>query len=264
MRQQIESIMREASRIMMEKAPRHIESKEGHANFVTEADRQTQEVLQERLLALLPGSVVFGEEKDNQPLTDAPTWVVDPIDGTLNYIHGLAHSAVSVAFLEGKKALQGYVFNPFRDEFFAAEAGKGAFLNGERIRVSDTPFERALVFYGSSPYKASLVDATFRAVSRLMKQTADIRRLGAAALDLAYMACGRADIFFEYSLAPWDYAAGQLLIEEAGGVFELLNPEVVTADFKQSAAVFTSNQPCAGPGLEIVKGIYEAWQTDTP
>ena len=159
MRQQIESIMREASRIMMEKAPRHIESKEGHANFVTEADRQTQEVLQERLLALLPGSVVFGEEKDNQPLTDAPTWVVDPIDGTLNYIHGLAHSAVSVALLEGKKTLQGYVLNPFRDEFFAAEAGKGAFLNGDPIRVSATPFERALVFYGSSPYKASLVEA---------------------------------------------------------------------------------------------------------
>jgi len=263
MRQQIEAIMRNASRIMMEKAPRNIESKEGHANFVTEADLRTQELLQEGLLKLLPGSAVFGEEKDNQPLTDAPTWVVDPIDGTLNYIHGLAHSAVSVALLEGKKALQGYVFNPFRDEFFSAEAGKGAYLNGGRIQVSRTPFEHALVFYGSSPYKASLVDATFQAVSRLMKQTADIRRLGAAALDFAYVACGRADIFFEYSLAPWDYAAGQLLIAEAGGVFELLNPEVVAADFKQSAAVFTASPACAAPGLDIVKEVYQAWAADS-
>ncbi len=208
----------------------------------------------------MPGSLVFGEEKDNQPLTGAPTWVVDPIDGTLNYIHGLNHSAVSIALYEGREARLACVYNPFRDELFTAEEGRGAWLNGEKMVCSPTPFERALVFYGTSPYNAALVDATFRAVNRLMKKTADIRRLGAAALDLAYVACGRADIFFEYSLAPWDYGAGQLLVKEAGGVFEVLNPEMVVADFKQSAAVFTSNQACRDQGLDIVLSEYRAWQ----
>ena len=146
MKQQLETIIKEASRIMLDKAPRNIESKEGHANFGTEADLKTQDFLQERLLKLLPGSLVFGEEKDNQPLTGAPTWVVDPIDGTLNYIHGLNHSAVSIALYEGREARLACVYNPFRDELFTAEEGRGAWLNGEKIVCSPTPFEGALVF----------------------------------------------------------------------------------------------------------------------
>lgn len=260
MKQALEQIIREASRIMMEKAPRNIRSKEGHANFVTEADLSTQAFLLERLQQLLPGSQVFGEEKDNQPLSDAPTWVVDPIDGTLNYIHGLGHSAVSIALLENREAQLACIYNPFRDELFTAQRGGGAQLNGEEIRVSDTPFEKALVFYGTSPYNAALAEATFGVVSRLMKRTADIRRLGAAALDLAYVACGRADIFFEYSLAPWDYAAGQLLVQEAGGVFQVLNPQEVAADYRQSAAVFTANPACAREGLDMVAEAYRTWQ----
>ncbi|HHT08120.1 MAG: inositol monophosphatase family protein [Christensenellales bacterium] len=257
---QLENIIKEAAQIMVNKTPEGIITKEGHANFVTEADQATQDFLQEKLLALLPGSVLFGEEKENEPLTNAPTWVVDPIDGTLNYIHGLKHSAVSIALVRDKQVQLACIYNPYRDELFTAQLGKGAWLNGQPIRCSDTPFERALVFYGTSPYNASLVDATFRAVASLMKKTADIRRFGSAVLDLAYIACGRADLFFEYSLSPWDYAAGKLVVTEAGGVFKTLNFTGDALDFSAPAAVFVSNPACEEAGFPIVQKEYAAWQ----
>jgi len=259
---QLEQIIRQAASIMLQQKPSGILTKEGHANFVTEADRNTQDFLQDRLLRLLPGSVLYGEEKENTPLGDAPTWVVDPIDGTLNYIHGLGHSAVSIALSEGKQLTLAMVFNPYRDELFTARAGSGALCNGRRIRCSQIPYERALSFYGTSPYEPALVDITFSTVALLMKQTADVRRLGSAVLDLAAVACGRADIFFEYSLSPWDYAAGKLLVEEAGGVFRLINRDNHHLDFQGPAAVFAANSVCAHPAYQLIEGKYRAWQQE--
>ena len=256
---QLGKILKAASAIMMTQQPSGIESKEGHANFVTEADKRTQETLQRELAALLPASTLFGEEKDNEPLTNGPTWVVDPIDGTLNYIHGLKHSAISVALSENKEIQLAAVYNPYRDELFTAQRGKGAFLNGQEIHCAGTPFDRALTFYGTSPYQPSLVNATFRTVAKLMFGTADVRRFGSAILDLAYVACGRADIFFEYSLSPWDYAAGKLLVLEAGGVFTLMNQQNDELDFSHSAAVFAANPTCAADALEIIQSDYREW-----
>ncbi|NLX82915.1 MAG: inositol monophosphatase [Clostridiales bacterium] len=260
MQKHLEAIIKQAAQIMINKAPKGVSSKEGHANFVTEADKETQDFLEEKLLALLPGSVLFGEEKVNEPLTDEPTWVVDPIDGTLNYIHGLNHSAVSVALVKDKQVELGFIYNPFQDELFSAQLGKGAYLNGQPISCSSTPFERAVVFYGTSPYDARLVDATFGAVSSLMRKTADIRRFGSAALDLAYIACGRGDLYFEYALSPWDYAAGMLIVTEAGGVFKALNRRDDALDFSAPAAVFVSNPLCEAEGLQIVQKEYSNWQ----
>lgn len=253
----VEKIMREAAQIMLKARPSSIQVKEGHANFVTKADRDTQAFLQERLTALLPGSEVFGEEKVNGVLGDGPTWVVDPIDGTLNYMRGLEHSAISVALTQGKALTLGAVYNPYKDEMFTAMAGGGAFLNGSPIRCSETPFERALAFFGSSPYDPAMVRATFQAVQELMLRAADIRRMGSAALDLAYVACGRAELFFEYSLSPWDYAAGSLLVREAGGTCRLMNIPGPLLDFSNPAAVFAANPPCRETAYEIVHAAYQ-------
>ncbi|MDI9520920.1 MAG: inositol monophosphatase family protein [Bacillota bacterium] len=258
----LETIIKNAAEIMLKMQPKGIVSKEGHANFVTEADKKTQDFLQEELLKLLPGSVMYGEEKENEPLDDKPTWVVDPIDGTLNYIHGIGHSAVAIALAENRQLKLACVYNPYRQELFTAEKGRGAYLNGERISCSDTPYERALTSFGTSPYVPGLVDATFRAVNTLMRETADVRRFGSAILDLANIACGRGDIFFEYSLSPWDYAAGALLIREAGGRFTLLNLPDDRLDFSATAAVFTSNPQCFEKGLEVVERNYREWQKE--
>lgn len=252
MLRQMEGIMKSAAAIMLKSRPDGITSKEGHANFVTEADRRTQDFLQEALFGLLPGSLLFGEEKDNEPLGDSPTWVVDPIDGTLNYIRGLAHSAISVAFCENRQLKLAAVYNPYRDELFTAQAGQGARLNGQRISCADTPYARSLCLFGTSPYRSDLVEATFKTVRRLMTETADVRRFGSAALDLAYLAAGRADIFFEYSLSPWDYAAGKLLVLEAGGVFSLPDLRDDILDFSRPAAVFAANPVCAEQALAAV------------
>lgn len=256
MLREVGNIIREASAIMKSRRPEGIQSKEGHANFVTQADRETQDFLQERLLALLPGSVLYGEEKENEALGDGPTWVVDPIDGTLNYIHGLMHSAISVALATGRQLSLAAVYNPYRDELFTARKGGGTTLNGSPVHCANTPFHQALTFYGSSPYRPDLSRATFSAVADLMAATADVRRLGSAALDLAYLACGRADIFFEFSLSPWDYAAGKLLVEEAGGVFRLMNLPGEALDFSSGGAVFAANPACAAEAHELVMKHY--------
>jgi myo-inositol-1(or 4)-monophosphatase len=253
---QVEAVIHNSAKILRGLKILNVTTKEGHANFVTDADKRIQEYLGEELTRILPGSTVFGEEKENNALGEEPTWVVDPIDGTLNYMHGLGHSAISVALAEGRSLRLAAIYNPYRDEMFTAQAGHGARLNGEIIRCSETPFERSLVFYGTSPYDQRLVRATFSAAESLMLKTADLRRMGSAALDLAYIACGRADVFFEYSLSPWDYAAGALLVKEAGGEFKLLGMDNSVLDFSKPAAVFASNKPCHGPALEIIQAAY--------
>lgn len=264
MRTQIAAIMKSAAAIMLNSRPQCITSKEGHANFVTETDRRTQDHLQAALFQLLPGSVLYGEEKENEPLSDSPTWVVDPIDGTLNYIRGLHHSAISVALCEGRQLQLAAVYDPYREELFWAQAGRGASLNGQKIACTDLPYERALCLFGTSPYVPSLVDATFKTVQTLMAQTADVRRFGSAALDLAYIATGRADIFFEYSLSPWDYAAGKLLVTEAGGVFSLLDLRNDMLDFSRPAAVFASNTACADKALKVISANLPQGGQKTP
>ncbi|HSK69499.1 MAG TPA: inositol monophosphatase family protein [Candidatus Limnocylindria bacterium] len=256
MLKQAEAVVRAAAQLMREGAPGAVTRKEGHANFVTEADLKVQAALEEGLTRLLPGSVVYGEEKENASIGDTPVWIVDPIDGTHNYMRGLGHSAISVALAEGRKLRLGIIFNPFRDEMFTAREGGGAFLNGHPVRCSDTPFARALSFYGTSPYNPALVRATLEAVQELMLQTSDVRRFGSGALDLAYIACGRADLFFEYSLSLWDYAAGALMVREAGGIFRLLDGDL--DDLGPHGAVFASNVPCAQQALRIVASAFPA------
>ncbi len=253
----LETIIKGASRIMLEQENAAVHQKEGHSNFVTEADLAVQEYLKEKLLAYLPGSLFFAEEQENSALTDVPTWVVDPIDGTTNFMRGRKYSAISVALLENKQPVLGLIYNPYEAEMFRAEKGKGATLNGHPIAPAATPFEHAIVTIGTSPYNPKFAETSMRAALQFLLQAGDLRRTGAAALELAEVACGRTDIFYEMSLAPWDYAAGCLLVKEAGG--KLIMPFADTEDYGKTNAILACNPHC----LERAESILRA-AADTP
>ena len=224
--------------------------KEGHFNFVTEADLHVQEELRGRLSAICPEAVFYAEEQENARLTNALTWVVDPIDGTLNFMRGRDCSAVSIALLENARPVTGVIYRPFTDEMFAAEKGKGAFLNGEKIRVSEVPFENAMISMGTSPYNSALARDTLKRAERFLLEGGDLRRTGSAAKDLCDVACGRSDVFFELQLSPWDIAAGSLIVEEAGGVFRQYLEKERT--FDQKTAILACNRLCLDKALEIL------------
>ncbi len=197
--------------------------KSGDRNFVTKYDVLVQKFLKNALAEAVPEAAFVGEEDDGSGKSGAGTslcWIVDPIDGTSNFMHDLRCSAVSIALCDRKenKTLAGVIYNPYSDELFSAEAGAGAFLNGEKITVSRRAYRDALLGFGTTPYTRSLADRTFAIAREMYTESLDIRRSGAAAADLANIAAGRLDGFFELSLSPWDYAAGALLIAEAGGI----------------------------------------------
>ncbi len=249
----IECVARRASKIMLEvhNSPAH--KKEGHYNFVTDADVQVQNTLISELSALVPDAVFFAEEKENQQLTDAYTFIIDPIDGTLNFMHDHARSAISIALMHMREPVLGLIYDPYRDEMFTALKGQGAYLNGARIHVSDMPFDRALVAVGTSPYYAELAERTMAIALDFLKQAGDLRRSGSAAIDLCYVACGRLDVSYELRLSPWDFCAGALLIQEAGGRFELpVNGKVSGRDYGKPGCVLTANQLCFDKALGII------------
>ena len=254
LRPELERIARHAGGMILGFGEFNVEQKEGHANFVTDVDCAVQAYLAGALCALLPGSALIGEEQENGQLTDTPTWVIDPVDGTTNLIHNCRQSAVSIALLENKRPVLAAVYQPYTDELFFAVKGGGATLNGQKIAVSAHPFERALVCFGTSPYNAELAERSLALALAFLKNAADIRRSGSAALDLAHIACGRQDIFFEITLKPWDFAAGALLVTEAGG--ELMMPfEDGEIRFDCPRGILAANGLCAWRALALIKGV---------
>ena len=251
MKEALQSIVRQAGALILNAEAFRVEQKEGHANFVTNVDEEVQLFLIDNLLKLLPDSCVIGEEQENEPLTAAPTWVIDPLDGTTNFIHDYRFSAISVALLKNCKPVIGVVYQPYTQELFYAEAGKGAELNGKPIHVSDTKIDNALIGFGTPPYNAELAEKSLQAALCFLLRAADVRRCGSAALDLAYVAAGRQDVYFELILRPWDYAAGALLVQEAGGVFTM--PSYEEPDYNQTAGVLAANPYCAPFASEWLK-----------
>lgn len=196
-----------------------IDEKAGHANFVTAYDKKVQSELQKRLLEILPKAVFVGEEEDvHASVKDGYAFIVDPIDGTTNFIKDYHASAISVGLIKDAKRYIGVVYNPYLDEVFTAVKGKGAFLNGSPIQVSKQPLENGIVIFGTATYYEEYAKATFDMAYDYYCKALDVRRSGSAALDLCNVAAGRAELFFELRLCPWDYAAGSLIVEEAGGV----------------------------------------------
>ena len=201
-------------------------STKGAGDFVTRADLRAEELIRAELAEARPSYGWLGEETGAAPGKD-PTrrWIVDPLDGTSNYLHGLPHWAVSIALEHKGEVVAGVVFDPAKDEMFVAEKGAGAWMNDRRMRVSGRKRMIEMLFATGLPYggRADLPD-TLRDLARLLPACAGVRRWGAAALDLAYVAAGRYDGFWERGLNAWDTAAGLLLVREAGGLVEALEP----------------------------------------
>lgn len=194
-----------------------IETK-GRNDFVSEVDRQAETEIVKVILAAYPDHGILAEESGHQAGNEY-LWLIDPLDGTTNYLHGYPHFAVSIAVKRANKLEQAVVFDPLRNELFTATRGQGAQLNERRMRVSRVTDLRFALLGTGFPFRAEKhleiwID-TFRT---LLTHSSGIRRAGSAALDLAHVACGRLDGFWEMGLSPWDIAAGALLIEEAGGL----------------------------------------------
>ena len=225
MLQAIADIVREAGEIVRSAgniaAKTH--EKTSAADLVTEYDVAVEAFLKERLLALVPGAVFFGEEEALQgDPAKGWTFIVDPIDGTTNFVRGYRQSGISVALAKDGVVEYGVVYDPAKEEMFTAQRGKGAFLNGQPIHVSDKPLSQGIFIMGTAIYNREYLQPTMHLTTQLFARSCDFRRFGAAALDLCYVACGRGELFFEYSLSPWDYAAGSLMVTEAGGVASTL------------------------------------------
>lgn len=188
-------------------------------DFVTEVDRAAEQAIIEVLRDAFPGHGILAEESGESGPESEFTWIIDPLDGTTNFIHGFPQYAISIAQTKNGVLEHALVYDPTRNELFTASRGSGAFLNDRRIRVSRrTRLNECLIGTGFPFRRFDHVDAYLAMFKELTQKTAGIRRPGAAALDLAYVASGRLDAFWEMGLAPWDMAAGVLLIQEAGGL----------------------------------------------
>lgn len=221
------AIAREAGALVEELARQRVPFElKGDFDLVTAADRASEALVVERLRQAFPQHQILGEEGGEQGLSAQPAdefdpsqyrWYVDPVDGTTNFAHGFPVYNVTLAVARGKEMIAGVVFDPTRNELFAAERGSGAFLNGQPIRVSKTAAMADSLLATGFPSRKRLESINVHFFYQMAMMTHGVRRAGAAAIDLAYVACGRLDGFWEFGLSPWDMAAGLILIEEAGG-----------------------------------------------
>lgn len=245
----IPPIMQAASRIMLtaHDIASAVSVKPGDANFVTAYDVAVQDYLYRELGKALPDAVFIGEEAEEnhtELLASNLALILDPIDGTTNFIHDYRASAISAAVCDHGTVVYGAVYDPYTDRLYHAEQGKGAFVlcGGKEspISVSDRALADGLCGFGSCPYyKDELGEKTFRAAYAMYRHARDIRRCGSAALDLAMIAFGTLDVFFEYRLSPWDYAACSRIVEEAGGVITQFDGSPVTLD--RPCSIFAGN-----------------------
>ena len=228
-------------------------SVKGAGDFVTKADISAEKILKDELLGARPTYGWMAEESKEIPGQD-PTrrWIVDPLDGTTNFLHGLPHWAISIALEHKGKIVAGVIFDAAKDEMYFAEKGNGAWMNESRIRTSgrhrmiESIFATGLPFAGRSDLPATLQD-----LARLLPACAGVRRWGSAALDMAYVATGRYDGFWERRLHSWDLAAGIILVQEAGGLVQALNPD---DDIVESGEVICANEPIFETFAKVIRG----------
>ncbi len=209
-------VVREAAKLMVTDNF-EVTQKDGFANIVTTSDVAVQTFLCDRLAQLLPGSGFYCEENDLWDVSNEYTWIIDPIDGTANYSRGIANCGISVALKHGADIELGVVYVPMTQELFSAQKGGGAFLNGKPIRVSDRLFENAILCTALPVYHKEYADLCSGIILDAFYACNDIRRFGACAPELCYVAMGRCELYFEYLLGLWDFAAATLILSEAGG-----------------------------------------------
>lgn len=231
----------------------NIKAKSGDADFVTVFDEGVQAKLINGILSELPDAKFFAEEKDNfaEDTKNGICFVIDPIDGTSNFIHSLNTSAISLAMLSEGELILGIIYDPYRDELFSAVKGQGAFCNDKKISVSDRELDISIISFGTTPYKKTEYAAKgFSIAERIFRSTADIRRSGSAAIDMANVAAGKLDGFFECILSPWDYAAGTLIIKEAGGKVTDFNGNDIS--FSEPSPILCSNNKVHNKLLALI------------
>ena len=208
-----------------------IEDKGSSVNLVTKYDKIIQDFLFDELKKLVPDCKFLGEEGEgNKRLTDGYCFIIDPIDGTTNFIKGYQHSAISVGLAKDKEIIMGVVFDPDLNNMFYAEKGKGAFLNGNPIHVSDCSIDESLALFGTCPYEHELAHKTFELTEKIFYKAVEVRRGGSAALDICYVASGKADLYYEMILRPWDWAGASLILKEAGGEAYTFEKEPLNID----------------------------------
>ncbi len=239
--EQVIELVHSVKPFFMDRAMSHDVTVKGLADFVTRADTSVQSRLFGELSKQYPGIQLMGEEDHMQAVDfSKPMWILDPIDGTTNLIYSYCHSAVSLGYYENKKIGAAVIYNPFTEETFHAVRGQGAFLNGRRIRVTQmAALKDSLIAIGTSPYDKEMTEDNFRVFKEIFRRSLDIRRSGSAALDLAYLACGRVDGFLERNLKPWDFSAGALLVEEAGG--QVTDYSLMPLDYSKNQDILASN-----------------------
>ena len=218
-------------------------SEKATQDLVTEADVQAEKTICEIIAAEFPDHQILGEEGGAGGGDNADSlWIIDPLDGTNNYAHGIPQYCVSIAYYQHGEARVGVILDPNRDELFHAVQGEGSYLNGDRIRTSTaSSLQHSIVATGFHYDRGELITKTLGAIEKLfMTNVRGVRRLGSAALDLAWVACGRLEGYFEYKLSPWDYAAGVLIVTEAGG--ESLDKFGNPIDLESGGAIATNGQ----------------------
>ena len=195
-----------------------ISNKEGVNNLVTEADHAAEKAIMETIREAFPDHFILSEEAGELKMDSTYKWIIDPIDGTVNYAHGIPLCCVSIGLEQEGKMILGAVYNPLFDEFFFAEKGNGAMLNGEKIHVSEIASVMDSCLVTGFPYTyLDIPNGPLDVFERFIRKGVPVRRLGSAAIDLCWVAAGRFDAFFEHKLQAWDSAAGFLIVEEAGG-----------------------------------------------
>lgn len=229
-------------------------------DFVTEVDRAAEEAVIEILQKAYPDHAILAEESGASG-TSEYEWIIDPLDGTTNFIHGFPQYAVSIGLRHKGVMQQAVIYDPTRNELFTATRGRGAFLNDQRIRVSKRAHLKDSLIGTGFPFReAENIDEYLRVFKRVTFETAGIRRAGAAALDLAYVACGRLDAFWEKGLAPWDMAAGSLLVLEAGGLISDYDGE---ANYMESGEVVCGNPKVFAQLLQLVHKLRRGRTTES-
>ena len=227
-------------------------SSKGAGDFVSRADIAAENIVREMLREARPNYGWLGEDSGGEAGKD-PTrrWIVDTLDGTTNFLHGLPHWAVSIALEHKGDIVAGVIFDAPKDEMYFAEKGQGAWLNESRLRVSDRRRMSEAVFATGLPFGTrGEMPETLRDLARLMPATAGVRRFGAAALDLAYVAAGRFEGYWERGLHEWDMAAGVLLVREAGGLVQGLRPN---SDPLETGSVICANEPIFDSFAKIIR-----------
>jgi myo-inositol-1(or 4)-monophosphatase len=228
-------------------------SMKGAGDFVSKADISAEKIIKDELMSARPTYGWLAEEGGEDEGTD-PTrrWIVDPLDGTTNFLHGLPHWAVSIALEHKGQIVAGVIYDACKDEVFFAEKGAGAWMNETRLRVSGRSKMIESIFSTGLPFAGRAdLPATLQELARLMPTCAGVRRFGAAALDLAYVAAGRYDGYWERGLKPWDIAAGVIIVREAGGLVE---PLVPSGDIVEGGALICANEPIFNSFSKVIRG----------